>query len=377
MEYYPILKDQKETVQRPLYRNRIFMWLFLISLSMNGYFIFASKPQKPAVVQAASSSDKDIETKEEEAVAVRVPVTVTLDNQAIAKAHQEVPEIRKASFTKPLYLGGQRVHALHFDVENSLNHTLCQRMSKNKCGLMTAYTGRILAWYFDVGKDIRKGDTGDLIYMDAVGEEQFRILKLDYHSRYLGKTLQINYYKGAGFKYGSYFDADGKETVARITKSQSPIRDYEEITSLPGDFRKGVRNGHAGTDFKATVGSPVYSSFDGRVKRTNWNRRMNGYCIEIDHPGQGIRTIYLHLNRVQVKSGEYVKQGQQVGESGNTGRSFAPHLHYEVQARTTQKKIYNPFEFKIYKTYKNEIPAELMPDFRKVLETYDSTLQQS
>lgn len=322
------------------------MFLFLASLGMNGYFIFASGPENPDVIPA------------------------------IAKAHQEVPKVQKTSFSEPEYFGGQRVHTLHFNVENSLNHTLCKRMSKEKCGLMTAYTGRLLAWYFNVSRDIRKGDTGDLIYMDAGGEEQFRILKLNYHSQYLGKTLEMNYYKGPGLKYGSYFDNDGIETAARIKKSQSPIKDYEEITSLPGDFRKGVRNGHAGTDFKAAVGAPVYSSFHGKVTRTNWNRRMNGYCIEIDHPREGIRTLYLHLDRVHVKAGEYVKQGQQIGESGNTGRSFAPHLHYEIQARTGQKKIYNPFALKTYKTFKKKIPAERMPDFRKILHTYESLLRQ-
>ena len=322
------------------------MFLFLASLGMNGYFIFASGPENPDVIQA------------------------------IAKAHQEVPKVQKTSFSKPEYFSGQRVYTLHFKVENSLNHTLCNRMSKEKCGLMTAYAGRILAWYFDVSKDIRKGDTVDLIYMDEGGEEKIRILKLNYHSQYLGKTLEMNYYKGSGLKYGSYFDNDGIETASRIQKSQSPIKDYEEITSLPGDFRKGVRNGHAGTDFKAAVGTPVYSSFHGKVTRINWNRRMNGYCIKIDHPREGIRTLYLHLDRVHVKAGEYVKQGQQIGKSGNTGRSFAPHLHYEIQARAGPKKIYNPFALKTYKTYKKKIPAEMMPDFRKILQTYESLLRQ-
>ena len=177
-------------------------------------------------------------------------------------------------------------------------------------------------------------------------------------------------------KYGGYFDRKGKEIAQRIADKQSPIADYIEITSLPGDFRKG-RRGHSGTDFKAEVGAPVRSTFDGRITRTSWNVRANGYCIEIDHPGQGIKTRYLHLSRVLVKRGQYIKQGEVIAQSGNTGRTFAPHLHYEVLNRGKKKTIYNPFDFKYHKTYHREISSQETSDYQRVVRLYDSTLQQS
>ena len=183
--------------------------------------------------------------------------------------------------------------------------------------------------------------------------------------------MEANFYKERGMKYGGYFDRNGKEIPQRIVKEQSPIDEYMEIVSLPGDFRKG-RRGHAGTDFKAEVGTLIRSTFDGRVSRANWNRRANGYCIEIDHPNQKIKTRYLHLSRVLVKRGRYVKQGEVIGESGNTGRSFAPHLHYEVRSLGNKNIIYNPFDFKYHKTYHRNISDQATGEFQKIISAYDA-----
>ena len=183
--------------------------------------------------------------------------------------------------------------------------------------------------------------------------------------------MEANFYKERGMKYGGYFDLNGKEIPQRIVKEQSPIDEYLEIVSLPGDFRKG-RRGHAGTDFKAKVGTPIRSTFDGRVSRANWNRRANGYCIEIDHPNQKIKTRYLHLSRVLVKRGQYVKQGEIIGKSGNTGRSFAPHLHYEVRGRNHKNTVYNPFDFKYHKTYQRDISDQERGEFKKTVSVYDA-----
>ena len=183
--------------------------------------------------------------------------------------------------------------------------------------------------------------------------------------------MEANFYKEQGMKYGGYFDRNGTEITQRIVKKQSPIDEYVEIVSLPGDFRKG-RRGHAGTDFKAEVGTPIRSTFDGRISRSNWNIRANGYCLEIDHPNQKIKTLYLHLSRVLVKRGQFVKQGEIIAESGNTGRSFAPHLHYEVRSRDKKNTVYNPFDFKYHKTYHRNISNQASGEFQKIISTYDT-----
>lgn len=86
---------------------------------------------------------------------------------------------------------------------------------------------------------------------------------------------------------------------------------------------------HDGHDFSAKTGTPVYSTADGRVRISKYYSTFGNY-IEIDH-GSGYRTVYGHLSKRNVKVGEKVIRGQKIGEVGNTGRSTAPHLHYEVQ----------------------------------------------
>jgi len=352
MGYYSVAQDHKMSGRKPLYRNRIFISLFALSLGFNLYFYYERDGRSPDADQIAPQK-----------IAVASPV--------------KAPEkLKKTAYIKPENPADQEIKVLHFDVENSINHTLCKSMPKVDCELMTAYMGRILGWHFDLNKYLRKGDSGYVIYKSGAGEDPLRILRLRYRSQYLRKTLEINYFKNPDSEFGAYFDSEGTATAARIAKPQAPVRDYIEITSLPGDFRQGSRAGHGGTDFKTPVGTPVYSSFDGLVTRINWNRKRNGYCLEIDHPREKIKSLYLHLNKVLVQPGAKVKQGQQVGESGNTGRSFAPHLHYEVRSRGPKKIIYNPFKLKNYKTYNKKISAGMMPDFKNTLNTYDALINR-
>ncbi|MBU3927970.1 MAG: M23 family metallopeptidase [Bacteroidetes bacterium] len=87
---------------------------------------------------------------------------------------------------------------------------------------------------------------------------------------------------------------------------------------------------HAGVDFSAPRGTPIYSSGSGKVIRTSKASRGYGNTITIDH-GFGYQTFYAHIQDIKVKIGEEVKRGQLIGTVGNTGKSTAPHLHYEVK----------------------------------------------
>ncbi len=86
---------------------------------------------------------------------------------------------------------------------------------------------------------------------------------------------------------------------------------------------------HDGHDYSARIGTNVYSTANGRVKKSKYWGSFGNY-IEIDH-GNGYITAYGHLSNRSVKMGDKVYRGQKIGEVGNTGRSTAPHLHYEVQ----------------------------------------------
>ena len=86
---------------------------------------------------------------------------------------------------------------------------------------------------------------------------------------------------------------------------------------------------HDGHDYSAHIGTPVYATANGRVKKSKYWGSFGNY-IEVDH-GNGYITAYGHLSTRNVNTGDKVFRGQKIGEVGNTGRSTAPHLHYEVQ----------------------------------------------
>ncbi len=120
----------------------------------------------------------------------------------------------------------------------------------------------------------------------------------------------------------------------------------EEIKSIPsippvrGVFSSGfgIRRDpftgglefHKGIDLSAPTGTPVVATADGRVEKAEWNSGGYGNMVVINH-GRGIKTLYAHLSKILVREGQKVRRGQIIGLVGSTGKSVAPHLHYEVE----------------------------------------------
>jgi murein DD-endopeptidase MepM/ murein hydrolase activator NlpD len=86
--------------------------------------------------------------------------------------------------------------------------------------------------------------------------------------------------------------------------------------------------GHHGIDIAAATGTPVRSALDGRVMAAGWDD-IYGNLIVIEH-SDSLTTIYGHNEKIWVKEGENVTKGQVIASVGNTGRSTAPHLHFEI-----------------------------------------------
>jgi len=86
---------------------------------------------------------------------------------------------------------------------------------------------------------------------------------------------------------------------------------------------------HTGLDFSAPTGTPVYATADGTVKSTTYDDGGYGRHVIIHH-GYGYQTLYAHLVRIKARTGEKVKRGQVIGWVGSSGKSTAPHCHYEV-----------------------------------------------
>ncbi|WP_121631463.1 M23 family metallopeptidase [Tropicibacter alexandrii] len=106
----------------------------------------------------------------------------------------------------------------------------------------------------------------------------------------------------------------------------SPLKDPFRFTSGFG-YRWGRL--HAGTDFAAPHGTPIYSTADGVVTHADWSSGY-GRLVKIQHEF-GIETRYAHMSKIRVKTGQRVSRGERIGDMGNTGRSTGTHLHYEVR----------------------------------------------
>ena len=86
---------------------------------------------------------------------------------------------------------------------------------------------------------------------------------------------------------------------------------------------------HNGVDFAAPAGTPVYATADGTVQRADNTLKGLGNHVRINH-GNGYETVFAHLETTNVFAGKIVKRGDVIGTVGSTGKSFVPHLHYEV-----------------------------------------------
>ncbi len=102
-------------------------------------------------------------------------------------------------------------------------------------------------------------------------------------------------------------------------------------------FQRSNREFHQGIDIRSRY-EWIRASKYGKVTYAGW---LGGYgrIIVVAHPG-GWKTLYGHLSRIIVKRGQYVKQGQPIGKSGNTGRSTGPHLHFEILKGGQHKNPY-------------------------------------
>ena len=93
-----------------------------------------------------------------------------------------------------------------------------------------------------------------------------------------------------------------------------------------------TRRFHAGLDFTAPVGTPIYATADGVVKEAGYNTGGYGNNVVINH-GFGFQTLYAHMYKIKARVGQKVKRGEVIGYIGNTGKSTGPHLHYEVHKK--------------------------------------------
>ena len=128
-----------------------------------------------------------------------------------------------------------------------------------------------------------------------------------------------------------------------------PLKSYTRISSEYG-WRKnpvtGVNKLHAGTDFAAPAGTPIYAAASGYVQVAGWSSGGYGNYVIIYHgkmsDGNQYSTLYGHMRSVATSAGKYVKQGELIGYVGSTGNSTGNHLHLEVWKGGSKANAVNP-----------------------------------
>ena len=190
---------------------------------------------------------------------------------------------------------------------------------------------RIYGFEIDFQRDIRKGDTFQILYEQFVDEdgEWYSNGKIIYAFMSV-QNREIILYRYQTKKFYGYFNINGKSVEKALMKT--PINGARLSSSF--GMRKhpilGYNKLHRGTDFAAPMGTPVMASGTGVVTKASWCGG-GGNCVKIKH-NSTYQTTYAHLSNfgAGIKKGKKIRQGQIIGYVGSTGMSTGPHLHYEV-----------------------------------------------
>jgi murein DD-endopeptidase MepM/ murein hydrolase activator NlpD len=187
---------------------------------------------------------------------------------------------------------------------------------------------KVISSQVNVGSGIRANDEFDIIVAHrraATGESETGELLYAGLQRASGKKIDMLRWTHGGRP--QWFEASGvgerRGTLARpVAGRQSSAYGMRRHPIL------GYGRMHAGMDFAASTGTPIYAAADGRVTLSGWHGG-HGKMVKLQHGG-GLGSGYAHMSRIAVAVGQNVKRGQVIGYVGSTGLSTGPHLHYEL-----------------------------------------------
>ncbi|TVQ94037.1 MAG: M23 family metallopeptidase [Deltaproteobacteria bacterium] len=281
-----------------------------------------------------------------------------VQDEAVAEALTEpLAEPEPVAEPEPtaLPVGVERFSA---PVERNLAYTF--RKAAGDIGdALSATTARLFVWDLDLRRDLQRGDHVQVAW--TVEADLPVVLAARYASQKKGELVAYRFH-ATGDDFPSYWDAEGTE-VPHVLKECPLQQRYDQITSLLKD-----RPTHKGMDFKVPVGAPVVTPRAGKVVRTNWNFTYNGNAVEVRW-ADGTLARFLHLSETLVQPGQSLAAGEVVGKSGNTGRSTAPHLHYELEKGG---KVLDPA--KVHGTLRRSLPPADLERFAQERVALDALL---
>ncbi len=188
----------------------------------------------------------------------------------------------------------------------------------------------VFAWQVDFAADIRTGDKFKVMYEKRFLNGNYvgpgKILAAKFTND--GNVFKGVYFKGSDSKEG-YYDEGGLSLEKIFLKS--PLS-YKYISSGFSYNRLNpvtkTMHAHRAIDYAADYGTPAVTVGDGTVVSAGWHGDL-GNAVQVRH-NETYTTVYGHLSKFAVRTGQRVEQGQVVGYVGSTGQSTGPHLHFEV-----------------------------------------------
>lgn len=136
--------------------------------------------------------------------------------------------------------------------------------------------------------------------------------------------------------YGSFFTEKISHLVSYnydfsqiIKKTEKILKNKSFKAPVKGVITSHFEDTHKGLDIAADEGTSVCAAYSGKVTKAE-DAGDYGNCVMISHE-DGTVTLYAHLSKISVKSGDTVKTGDEIGKVGSTGNSTGPHLHFEVR----------------------------------------------
>ncbi|MCW5964482.1 MAG: M23 family metallopeptidase [Bryobacterales bacterium] len=231
----------------------------------------------------------------------------------------------------------------------------------------------IFAWDLDFNTDPQNGDEFCLLvekksYENRQPSTYGRIFAATYSN--MGKLHDAYAFEDGEGKV-AYYSSDGKSLQAAFLRS--PLKFAARISSRFSHSRLHpvlkIRRPHLGIDYAAPTGTPVQSVASGTVVFSGW-RGGAGNLVTVRH-SNGFETMYMHLSRRQVKAGQKISQGHQIGLVGSTGLSTGPHLDFRIR----KSGRYMNFE-KMNLPRESSVPAERREAFESARNEFVAMLQQ-
>ncbi len=219
----------------------------------------------------------------------------------------------------------------------------------------------ILSVDIDFHRALRHGDRFNVVYeaLEADGEplRTGRVLSVEFVNK--GQAYQAMWFQEPGRK-GGYYTLDGKSLETSYLSSPvefSRVTSGFEMRFHPIQHRWKA---HLGIDFAGAIGTPVRTVGDGTVEFSGWQNGF-GKVVMVRHNNTD-ETVYAHLSRIDVRSGQNVSQGQRIGAVGATGWATGPHLHFEFRVNGVHQ---DPVQY-ARRSESNNLSADARPAFDRL-----------